>query len=63
MMKDDLLARVRELGSATWKGCEWVASGGSNTLHWIRNNILDFQRAMSVKTTVENGKVCKKRRW
>ena len=25
------------------------ASGGSNTPHWIRNNILDFLRAMSVK--------------
>ena len=23
-MKDDLLARVRGLGSVTWKGCEWV---------------------------------------
>ena len=33
------------------------ASGGSNTPHWIRNNILDFQRAMSVKIAVENGKV------
>ena len=33
------------------------ASGGSNTPHWIRNNILDFQRAMSVKIAVENGKI------
>ena len=23
-MKDDLCARVRGLGSITWKGCEWV---------------------------------------
>ena len=29
------------------------ASGGSNTSIWIRNNILDFQRAMSVKIAVE----------
>ena len=35
------------------------ASGGSNTPHWIRNNILDFQSAMSVKITAENGKLCK----
>ena len=33
------------------------ASGGLNTHHWIRNNILDFLRAMSMKTAVENGKV------
>ena len=36
------------------------ASGGSNTPHWTRNNILDFLRAMSVKIAVENGKICKK---
>ena len=36
------------------------ASGGSNTPYWIWNNILDFQRAMSVKIVVENGKICKK---
>ena len=29
------------------------ASGGSNTPHWVRNNILDFLRAMSVKLAVE----------
>ena len=29
------------------------ASGGSNTPHWIKNNILDFLRAMSVKIAVE----------
>ena len=23
-MKDDLWARVRGLGSTTWKGCDWV---------------------------------------
>ena len=27
---------------------------------WIRNNILDFLRAMSVKRAVENGKICNK---
>ena len=32
------------------------ASGGSNTPHWFRNNVLDFQRAMSVKIAVKNGK-------
>ena len=36
------------------------ASGGSNTPHWIRNNILDFLRAMSMKIAVENGKICNK---
>ena len=36
------------------------ASGGSNTPTWIRNNILDLLRAMSVKTVVENGKICTK---
>ena len=36
------------------------ASDGSDTPHWTRNNILDFQRAMSVKIAVENGKICKK---
>ena len=36
------------------------ASGGSNMLHWIRNNIPDFLRAKSVKIAVENGKICNK---
>ena len=36
------------------------ASGGLNTPLWIRNNVLDFQRAMSVKIAVENGKICNK---
>ena len=36
------------------------ASGGSNTPRWIRNNILHFQRAMSVKVAVENGRICNK---
>ena len=36
------------------------ASGGSNTPHWIRTNILDFLRAMSVKIEVENGKIWNK---
>ena len=33
------------------------ASGGLNTPHWTRNNILDFQREMFVKIEVENGKI------
>ena len=36
------------------------ASGGLNTPHWIRNNILDFLRATSVKIAVENGKIYNK---
>ena len=36
------------------------ASGGSNMPYWIRNNILDFLRAMFVKIAVENGKICNK---
>ena len=36
------------------------ASGGSNMPHWIRNNIHDFLRAVSVKIAVENGKICNK---
>ena len=36
------------------------ASGGSNSPHWIRNNVHDFLRAMSVKIAVENGKICNK---
>ena len=36
------------------------ASGGSNTPHWIRNNIHVFLRAVSVKIAVENGKICNK---
>ena len=35
------------------------ASGGSNTPHWIMNNIFDFLRAMSMKIAVENGKICR----
>ena len=31
------------------------ASGGSNTLHWIRNSILDFLRAMSVGLYIGSG--------
>ena len=34
------------------------ASGDSSMPHWIRNNILDFMRAMSVKIAVEKGKIC-----
>ena len=36
------------------------ASGGSNTPHWISVNILDFQKAMSVKITAEKEKICNK---
>ena len=36
------------------------ASGGSNMLHWIRNNIPDFLGAMSVKIAVENEKIYNK---
>ena len=36
------------------------ASGGLNTPHWIRNNIPDFLRAMSMKIVIENGKNCNK---
>ena len=36
------------------------ASRGSNMPHWIRNNILDFLRAMSVEKAVEDGKICNK---
>ena len=39
------------------------ASGGSSTPYWIRNNILEFQRAMSMKIAVENGKIALIRRW
>ena len=31
-------------------------SGCLNTPNWIRNNILEFQRAMSMKISVKNGK-------
>ena len=33
------------------------ASGCSNMPHWSRNDILDLQRAMSMKILVENGKI------
>ena len=36
------------------------ASGSSNRPQWIRNDILDFQRAISMKIAIENGKVCNK---
>ena len=36
------------------------ASGGSNTPGWIRNNIFDFHRAISMEIAVENGKICNK---
>ena len=34
------------------------ASGGSNTPSWTRNDFLHLQRAMSMKISVENGKIC-----
>ena len=37
------------------------ASGGSTTPYWIRNNVLDFRRAISVKVAVKNGKICNKK--
>ena len=33
-------------------------AGCSNTLHWTTNDALDLQRAMSMKISVENGKIC-----
>ena len=36
------------------------ASCGSSKPHWIRNEILDFQKTLSVKLAVENGKICNK---
>ena len=36
---------------------ETSGSGGSNTPRYVRNNILDFQRAMSVRIAMENGKI------
>ena len=33
------------------------ASGCSNMPHWTRNDILDLQRAMSMKISIENGKI------
>ena len=38
--------------------CSWIrASGCSSTPHWTRNDVRDLQRAMSMKISVENGKV------
>ena len=34
------------------------AFGCSNTPHWARNDILDLERAMSLKILIENGKIC-----
>ena len=33
------------------------ASGCSNMPHWTRNDILDLQRAISMKISIENGKI------
>ena len=38
------------------------ASGCSSTPHWGRNGILDLQRALSMKTSVKNGKICNQMR-
>ena len=32
--------------------------GCLNMPHWTRNDIPDLQRAMSMKISVENGKIC-----
>ena len=37
------------------------ASGGSSTPHLKRNNILDFQRAMSMIIALENENICNTR--
>ena len=34
------------------------ATGGSNTSQWIRDDIPDFLRAMSMKVWIRNGKIC-----
>ena len=34
------------------------AAGYSNAPNWTRNGVLDFQRAMFMKKSVENGKIC-----
>ena len=34
------------------------ASGCSKTPNWTRNDALHLQRAMSMKISVENGKLC-----
>ena len=36
---------------------------GSNMPHWIRNNILDFLRAMSVKKRQKKERYATRRRW
>ena len=34
------------------------ASGCSNTPNWTRNDIFDLQRAISMKISVKDGKIC-----
>ena len=34
------------------------ASGGSGTSHWNRNDIPDFQGAIFMIVSIENGKIC-----
>ena len=36
------------------------APGGLKKPHWIRDNIFDFLRSISMKIVVENGKICNK---
>ena len=36
-------------------------SGCLNTPDWTRDDVFDLQRAMSMKTSVENGKICNKK--
>ena len=33
-------------------------SGELSVPQWIRNNIIDFQRAIPMKILIENGKIC-----
>ena len=40
-----------------------TAFGGLNTLHWIRNSVLDFQETASVKIMVEMERWRRRRRW
>ena len=34
------------------------ASGCSNTRNWTRDDVFDLQRAMSMKISAKNGKIC-----
>ena len=39
------------------------ASGGSSMPYCVKNNILDFLRAKSMKIAVENGRSAKRQQW